>query len=155
MTSGYEIRPIEENELQQTLELVWRVFQEFEASEYSPEGVEEFRSYIAEENILRMLRGSEMQIWICSDGHRVVGMIAAVRTSHVSLLFVDPAHHRRGIARALFERLLDQCRGAGSTEITVNSSPYAAEAYHRLGFADTNGEQTVNGIRFIPMKRIL
>ena len=37
--------------------------------------------------------------------------------------------------------------------VTVNSSPYGAEAYRRLGFVDTDGMQFVNGMYFIPMKR--
>ncbi|WP_460645598.1 GNAT family N-acetyltransferase [Lacrimispora brassicae] len=36
--------------------------------------------------------------------------------------------------------------------MTVNSSPYAVEIYHKLGFVDTDTEQLVNGIRFIPME---
>ena len=37
-------------------------------------------------------------------------------------------------------------------EFTVNSSPYAVEVYRHLGFEEMDQEQTVNGIRFIPMK---
>jgi predicted GNAT family N-acyltransferase len=36
--------------------------------------------------------------------------------------------------------------------ITVNSSPYGVPFYHALGFEDSDKEQTVNGIRFTPMK---
>lgn len=35
--------------------------------------------------------------------------------------------------------------------MTVNASLYAKEAYHHLGFTDTDAEQSVTGIRFIPM----
>ena len=37
-------------------------------------------------------------------------------------------------------------------EFTVNSSPYAVKIYEHLGFVPTDNEQTVNGIRFTPMK---
>ena len=36
-------------------------------------------------------------------------------------------------------------------EITVNSSPYAVEAYRRLGFVDVDNEKLLDGIRFTPM----
>ena len=63
------------------------------------------------------------------------------------------ASHRQGIARALFSALRDHCRTAPDTpRITVNSSPYAVEAYRRLGFRATGGERTVDGIRFTPME---
>ena len=40
-------------------------------------------------------------------------------------------------------------------EITVNSSPYAVLIYERLGFVVQNEEMVKNGIRFIPMKRVI
>ena len=36
--------------------------------------------------------------------------------------------------------------------ITLNSSPYGLLFYQSLGFHKTDEEQTVNGIRFTPMK---
>ncbi len=39
----------------------------------------------------------------------------------------------------------------GVRELTVNASPNAVLAYERLGFTPAGPEQTVNGIRFIPM----
>lgn len=35
---------------------------------------------------------------------------------------------------------------------TVNSSPYAHEVYKHLGFQDTDKEQVIKGLRFMPMK---
>lgn len=37
-------------------------------------------------------------------------------------------------------------------EFTVNASAYAVEVYRHLGFAPTDEEKTVNGLRFTPMK---
>ena len=42
----------------------------------------------------------------------------------------------------------------GIQEFTVNSSPYAVEIYRHLGFEVMDQEQTVNGIRFTPMKYV-
>ena len=36
-------------------------------------------------------------------------------------------------------------------KMTVNSSPYAVPIYHKLGFKETDSEQIVNGLRYIPM----
>ena len=36
--------------------------------------------------------------------------------------------------------------------ITVNSAPFAIGFYHKIGFKDTGKEQTVDGIRFLPMQ---
>ncbi len=47
------------------------------------------------------------------------------------------------------------CNKFSLTEITVNSSPYAVEVYHKLGFKDTAVEQISDGIRFTPMKLLI
>ena len=39
-------------------------------------------------------------------------------------------------------------------EFTVNSSSYAVDIYIHLGFEEVDQEQTVNGIRFTPMKYV-
>jgi predicted GNAT family N-acyltransferase len=72
--------------------------------------------------------------------------------NHICLLFVKKEFPRRGIAKRLFYTVLVRCKSEKSINtITVNSSPYAVEVYHRLGFVDTEKEQTVNGMRFTPM----
>lgn len=43
-----EIRKIKENELTNALDLVWRVFLEYEAPDYSEEGIQEFKRSSAE-----------------------------------------------------------------------------------------------------------
>ena len=36
--------------------------------------------------------------------------------------------------------------------LTVNSSPYAVDFYHKRGFRDTGAETVADGIRFTPME---
>jgi GNAT superfamily N-acetyltransferase len=135
------------------LNLVWRVFLEFEAPEYSDRGIQEFKNFLDLETVKQRMINHELFCWGCFDMEKIVGMIAAKPPCHIALLFVDKAYHRRGIARALYNTVIDFYKKTTDFhEITVNSSPYAAEVYHKFGFADTNTEQTINGIRFIPMK---
>ncbi|SDO14740.1 Ribosomal protein S18 acetylase RimI [Acetanaerobacterium elongatum] len=141
------IRRLRVEELPETMELVLRVFMEFEAPEYSQEGVEEFKRFIAVEAMEPPLRSGERPVWCCVEDGKIVGMIALRDKSHVCLLFVDKAYQRRGIARALFE-----AASQGLATMTVFSSPYAVEAYRHLGFVPTDTEQTVNGLRFTPMR---
>jgi hypothetical protein len=35
--------------------------------------------------------------------------------------------------------------------MTVNSSPYAVNIYHSLGFVDTDIEKVTNGMKYTPM----
>lgn len=155
MSFDYEIKQIIQDNaaIADALKLVWQVFEEFEAPDYSEEGVAEFQRFIDLHSVTKMIRENKLFLWACYDENSIIGVIATRPPCHMSLLFVDEKYHRRGIARKMYDTILDFYRtNSLHTEMTVNSSPYAIEAYHRLGFVNIDTEQTVNGIRFTPMK---
>lgn len=138
------IAELKAEEIDAALKLVWDVFLQYEAPEYSAQGVEEFRKSIGDPKFLARLR-----TYGAFRDERLVGVIATRSGgSHIALFFVDGAYQRQGIGRALFERA---CEDNSAHTITVNSSPYAVPVYHRLGFADTDTEQVTNGLRYTPM----
>jgi len=145
----YSYKEITQDRLYETLIMVRDVFMEFEAPEYSEEGIEEFLRFLEPDEITDKLINNILRIWICDFKDNVVGMIAAC-DNHINLLFVDGKHHRRGIAKQLLKIMIDYFKPG---EITVNSSPYAVEAYRRMGFIEIDTEQIVSGIRYTPMKR--
>lgn len=156
MFGNYTITELDMQDLKQALTLVWDVFLEFEAPDYSEEGVQEFKRFIEYESVKTRLLQSQFYMWACYDGKKVIGVLATRSPCHISLLFVDKRYHQKGIARAMFNKMIKYYRtNSGYSEITVNSSPFAAEVYHRFGFSNTDAEQTVNGIRFTPMKYLL
>jgi GNAT superfamily N-acetyltransferase len=132
--------------------LVWRVFSEFEAPEYSAEGVDTFRAFIEPEAINHMKDAGELRLWGAFAGGELRGVLALRGEAHISLFFVEKEYHRQGIGRALWECCAQACRAAGAERVTVNSSPYAVTVYRRLGFAETAIGQTQNGIRYVPME---
>lgn len=130
------------------LPLVWDTFMEFEAPDYSEQGAAEFYNSIHDEDYLRQLSA-----YGAYSGDTLLGVIASRNEgAHIALFFVDGKYHRRGIGRKLFERLKADCT---FKKMTVNSSPYAVGVYESFGFCPTDTVQTVNGIRFTPMKLIL
>ena len=139
------IRELERGELDDTLCLVWKVFQEYEAPDYTKDGVEEFYKSIHDEAYLSRLclYGAFLQ-------EELVGVIATRSGgTHIALFFVDGNYHRQGIGKQLFQNVWARCAFG---KMTVNASPYAVPVYHRLGFHDTDAEQVVNGLRFTPME---
>ena len=150
-----KIRLLKLADMKHALELVWRVFLEFEAPEYTEKGVNEFKAFISHDSIIEKMKLGVIVFWGWYENGVLTGVIALRDLHHICLLFVDKAHHRRGIARGLYQKAMQHCQSRGAKIITVNSSPYAAEAYRRLGFVDTDVEQTINGIRFIPMEHRL
>lgn len=152
MNSDYRIRPLIEDDVKPAMELVWRVFEEFEAPDYCEEGIQTFRDFIAYPSILQQFHENAMQFWGCFLNGAVIGLIAKRGESHISLLFVDKRYQKQGIATALFHTLLEHCKTVASVpKITVNSSPYAVKIYRKLGFTATDVEKTADGIRFTPM----
>jgi ribosomal protein S18 acetylase RimI-like enzyme len=155
MKQDFYITEIEMEKLEEALNLVWQTFIKFEAPDYCQEGIQEFKRFL-DSSVKQQLLDNKWKMWTCSDKGKVIGVLAVRDVCHISLLFVDSAYHRKGIARSMLEKIIIYCKENGDCdEITVNSSPYAIEIYHKLGFRDTDKEQLVNGIRFIPMKRSL
>ncbi len=152
MDKSFNIKIIEPPQLDEALALVWRVFLAFEAPDYAEEGVWEFKRFIEPETIRQLLDEGQYRMWVCIEAGEIIGVSAMRPPCHISLLFVDAVHHRRGIARALVEEMIAQTPDAHD-EMTVNASPYAVEIYHHLGFTDTDTAQESNGIRYTPMRR--
>ncbi|KXL52711.1 hypothetical protein CLNEO_17320 [Anaerotignum neopropionicum] len=128
------------------LALVWETFLQYEAPDYSREGIETFQnSVINNEDYLNAI-----EMYGAFEGDSILGIIATRNEgSHIALFFVDGKFQRRGIGKQLFQAILEN---STTNEITVNSSPFAIEVYHRLGFVDTAPEQMTDGMRYIPMR---
>lgn len=139
------IKEIGKDERQKALDLVLAVFMQYEAPDYSKEGVESFQSSVMHNNDFL----ESITMYGAYRDETIVGVIATRKNgSHITLFFVDSKYHRQGIGKKLFETVLEH---SSSNEITVNSSPYAVEVYHHLGFVDVASEQLTDGIRYTPM----
>ena len=152
----YTIRKIEPSEIEEALALAWEVFEQFEVPDYPPEGAETFRRDIIDNITFReKCAVGECPIYAAFDGDKIVG-IMGMRSSktHINLVFTKKEYHHQGIATALFRYLLADWlkEDPDLREITLNSSPYGKGFYLHLGFVPVDTEQTVNGIRFIPMR---
>ena len=139
------IRKLSAEERATALDLAWRVFSEYESPDYSKEGTLEFKKCLHDEEYL-----AGIEYYGAFDGQRLIGLVG-IRSErkHICFFFVDGKYHRQGIGTRLFKAV---CQEYPDHIITLNSSPYGVPFYHALGFKDTDKEQTVNGIRFTPMK---
>ena len=156
MEETLSYRPMKPDEAADLAAFVLNVFTEFVAPQFAREGIAEFKKFIAPD-LLAERRAAGNVIWVAASGSATAGVIEMRENRHIALLFVDAACQRQGIAGELIRRAVAECRerAPGLDTITVNASPNAVAAYRKLGFKPGEGEQTVNGIRFIPMVRVL
>lgn len=147
------IRRIKEKEWGDAMQLVWRIFLEFNAEGYTSEGVYNFYQFITDDVLYMMFKQGEYVIFGCFDDDIIRGVISVRNKNHISLLFVDGDFHRQGIAERLVKELCNYVREEGGQfYVTVNSSPYAVEFYHKIGFKNIGKTQKSNGIIFTPMR---
>lgn len=155
---SYLIKKILPNQqiLIHALSLINATFDEFEAPDYSEEGIQEFKQFIERKKLSKNLADGQLIMWGCFQEGSLIGVIAVRPPNHIALLFVDKNYHRQGIASLLCQTVLKQIiRATKSPDITVNSSPYAEKFYKSFGFTKTDNLQIVNGIQFIPMKKAI
>ena len=137
-------RPLLPDEIPEAIDLIWEVFLKFEAPVYSAEGIHAFRASLDDP-----VRTASLKWYGTFENGHLVGTLCMRAPQHIGDFFVKESYQGKGHGRRLFERMqLDYER----KEFTVNSSPYAVPIYRKLGFKDIDSEQTVDGLRFTPMK---
>lgn len=156
MEMPYQIRSAYREDWEEAMSLAWRTFLQFEADVYSPEGVKNFENFITDSTLYRMFVMGAYQMFVALDGEKIIGMLTLRDMTHISLLFVDEKYHRQGIGRALMRYLENYLlTELQVSHVTVNSSPYGVDFYHRLGFRDLRPEQKRDGIIYTPMEFVL
>lgn len=148
----FKIKLIENHDVQDVLHLVRTVFDQFEAPDYSSEGVAEFYKYIQVDAMASRISKNHFGLLALKNSD-ILGMIEIRDFEHISLLFVDSDFQGQGIGKKLWIETCKKCiKSKGEVgSFTVNSSPFAVPIYEKLGFRKVSEEQSINGIRFYPM----
>lgn len=146
------IRKLMPEELGEALALVWDVFSQFDAPDMEPQGIMVFCDFTQLNSMEKLVDSKVLTFTGAFVSNKLVGVLAMRGPAHISLLFVDPKVHRRGIARALFEQAIKETPRGEHRVITVNSSPYGVSFYKRIGFVPQAAEQVINGMRITPMQ---
>lgn len=140
--------------LREALDLVWEVFEKYEAPVYEEMGIKTFRHFIEYGNMVEKVNQGEMIFWGCYLNNYLVGVIALRTGQHISLLFVREKFHRLGVARRLVRVAVSHLvnQEPEIRAVTVNSSPFAVEFYKKIGFVPLGPERAEDGIRFTSMR---
>ena len=140
------IRQLNNSEYDNAIALSLSVFTECGTADFDIQGLETFKSFIHNKELM-----DELTIFGAFDNDRLIGIIGTKnRGTHISLFFIHPNFHCRGIGKQLFDSAYAKQTGI---QITVNSSSYAVKFYESLGFSKSSEEQETDGLKYTPMKK--
>ena len=93
------IRQLNNSEFDDAIALALNVFIECGSADFDVNGLQTFKSFIHNDEIM-----NELCIFGAFDNETLIGIIGTKnRGSHISLFFIHPKFHRRGIGRQLFD----------------------------------------------------
>ena len=152
MTTLLTVRKIRLGEEVEVCNLVARSFNEFIAPEFSEEGIEEFFKYSNPREFKKRSESGYFSM-VAKSQDKLAGMIEVKGNRHISMLYVDRAFHRKGVAKELIRIALEKVfsNNINHDDITVNSSRYAVPFYERLGFLQFEEEKSIYSVIHIPM----
>lgn len=142
-----KIRKLKQAEQKLAIALALDVFIACGKADYDEEGLGVFMSFIGDES--RIL---ELTFWGAFDeAGTLVGMLAIQeKDHHLSMFFIHPNYHRKGIGHALFDFAMQE---HPYWNVTVNSSTYAVPFYQSLGFSPLDAPRNYHGLVSVPMKK--
>jgi acetyltransferase len=143
-----EIKQLLNNEKDEALLFVKRVFIESEDDSYTKKGIETFCNFVDNKKITKSFK-----VYGAFEDNVLKGIIATNSPKkHICLFFVDKVSQGKGIGKKLMSFIIDDNE---NSFITVNSSRYAVSIYEKIGFIKTEEEKEQDGLKFTPMKLVL
>jgi ribosomal protein S18 acetylase RimI-like enzyme len=124
---------------------------QFFSEDFSAAGLARFKADFATDQLRERLQSEDYWYLVAEDTAAIVGVCAIRGNSHLYNLFTCANHHRKGLARSLWECAVQKMKSNGVIDVTVNASNYAIPAYERLGFKRVGPTQEVGGVVFNPM----
>ncbi len=151
-SSKFDIRAATHNDASEIGDLIRILAQKFIVHEFDAKAAKHFISANDAASVSKnMASGFSYLVALHED--KVVGVLGLKNQSHLYHLFVAEEHQGAGLARLLWQRVLDDTTdNAGIKAFTVNSSNHAVGFYRKLGFSQTQPMTVKDGIQFNPMR---
>ncbi len=157
MTPGITIRRASPQDSEQISNLIIQVATEQLRTEFSQEGWELFLRLISKQTQKGLIEDQQFQYWVAvdslsSDEANIVALLSSKNTTHIFHFFILPQYQRKGIGTALWRNYLFQLPVHRPLMITVKSSDFACDFYHKLGFVDKQPRCVENGLVYTLMQ---
>lgn len=150
-----EIRPYRASDLDGVIDLFQRAVRETAAVDYSPTQIEVWAQADRDEwELARLSRPT----WVALVGGELAGFADLEKNGLVDMMFVDPAHQRKGVATALLARVEAEADEAGIHTLHTYASVTGRPFFEYCGFTMLLARAVVvRGQRFIQfvMEKVL
>ena len=118
-----EIRKIRKAEMATALQLTWETFLQFEAPDYSQQGIDSFYKFISNQEII-----DSLEFFGAFDNNTLRGVIATNdNRKHICCFFVSAAYQKQGIGKQLLNFVLN------GEESINEQNPRAVGFYEYMG----------------------
>lgn len=134
--------------------MMLQTFERFNAGGFPAEGRLNFFEAASPGALQKLLEEDRVAL-VALIGDSIVGVLCMSTSRHLKLMFVDAAHHRRGIASKLWVEAVRLCLAEDPSDapFTLNATDYGVPAYERLGFRQSAERTQKNGMIFTPMSQ--
>lgn len=147
------IRKFKNDDAQKVSQLIYKVFSEFVAPDWSEIAVKECLTEQTAEKILQ--RSKVRDQYIALESNQIVGFIEGRDNNRISRIFIHKEYQRKSIATALFKTIEDLFLSRRSKKIIVHSSLHAQKYYEKMGFKKSTGFIRSKGMVYQPMIKYL
>ncbi|HCH2612529.1 TPA: GNAT family N-acetyltransferase [Vibrio parahaemolyticus] len=144
------IEETKESDFLQVVDLVKRVVDTDILPHFSNEGQELFSSKVWSD-VETTFDKSKFQNLKLIENNKVIGFSALRKNDYITHLFIDTNFQNKGLGKLLLDNLLSLTE---SSEVRLRASVNAQNFYESQGFVATEGEQNVDGVRFVPMRLV-
>ena len=145
------IRPATPADVAALSELIRRTVRLSNAGDYAAPVVELICANYAPDKVAQRLL--ERDVFVCLEGHRIVGTIG-LESDRLRSLFVEPGLQGKGVGARLVAHLEAHARQAGVAELHLSSSITARGFYERLGYRLIRFDERHDGSTFLMSKML-
>lgn len=133
MSAGaLSMRPCTARDADITLALFQRSIREVASRDYTPAQIEAWAGHMDRRVWANSLE--RQCTWVAMLDDTPAGFASLTDRGHLDMLFVSPAHQRRGVASALLNTVEQSVRRRGITRITTEASLTARPFFEARGF---------------------
>jgi putative acetyltransferase len=133
MTRAFIIRQRIEGDSAALAEIFRRSIQEVASRDYRPAQIEAW-SRFADENTAWDRRLRTRLVWVAEEQGQPIGFIQLELPDHIDLIYVHPAHMRKGVATALLATVEEAARRNGINLLNVEASITSRPFFEARGF---------------------